>query len=139
MLQIAARRLRGVRLVQGLAECTGFANLQLDGVGLTYVLHELPPRAIDAALAEIRRILRPGGRVAFAEPSPLHYIGDSRSTLRGGGLRALYFRALAKIAYEPFVAQWHRRDVSRDLAEAGFRVVAHDDMVPTRFVVAERD
>ena len=138
LLQIAARRLRGVRVVQGLAENTGFADRQLDGIGMTYVLHELPAAAADAALAEIRRVLRPGGRLAFAEPSPKHYTVRP-PVFRRGGLRALYFHAMAHVVYEPFVEQWHRRDIGPWLTAAGFRVLEFSDEIPTRYVVAVRE
>lgn len=138
LLQVAARRLRGVRVVQGLAERTGFADEQLDGVGLTYVWHELPAPAAERALIEIRRILRPGGWLAFAEPSPGHYGGTLCSVVRRGGLRALYFHVIARLAYEPYVQQWHERDVSAWLTGAGFRIVEFEDSIPTRIIVAER-
>jgi ubiquinone/menaquinone biosynthesis C-methylase UbiE len=138
LLQIAARRLRGVRVVQGLAERSGFADRELDGIGMTYVFHELPAPAAAAALTEIHRILRPGGRLAFAEPSPQHYAARPR-LLRRGGLRALYFHLMAQVVYEPFVEQWHRRDVVAWLTAGGFRDVDVSDEVPTRFVTAIRD
>lgn len=138
LLQLAARRVPGVRCVQGLAERTGFADGQCDGVGLTYVLHELPPRAADAALAELRRVLRPGGRLAFGEPSPRQYVGTAGALLREAGVAGLWYLAMARLVYEPFVAQWHRRDLPRWLAAGGFRVLEHDDGIPSRVVVAER-
>jgi ubiquinone/menaquinone biosynthesis C-methylase UbiE len=138
LLQIAARRLGGVRVVQGLAENTGFAERQLDGVGLTYVFHELPAGVADAALAEIHRVLRPGGRLAFAEPSSQHYARRPQM-FRRGALRALYFHLMAQLAYEPFVEQWHRRDIVPWLTNGGFRILELTDELPTRFVIATRD
>jgi len=34
------------------------------------VFHELPTEVQDAVLAEMHRLLRPGGRVVISEPSP---------------------------------------------------------------------
>jgi ubiquinone/menaquinone biosynthesis C-methylase UbiE len=114
------------------------ADRELDCIGMTYVFHELPTSAADAALAEIHRVLRPGGRLAFAEPSPKHYMLRP-PVFRRGGLRALYFHAMAHLVYEPFVEQWHRRDIAPWLAAAGFRVLELIDEIPTRYVVAVRE
>ncbi len=56
------------------AECTGLASASVDAVICTLVLCTVEDQA--AALAEVRRILRPGGRFVFIEhvgsgPGPL--------------------------------------------------------------------
>lgn len=140
LLQLAAQRVRDVRFVQGLAERTGFPEARFDGVGACFLFHELPPRAADAVLAEIRRILVPGGSLVIAEPSPVQFhVRDWRALARREGRRGLYFALMAKWMYEPFVAGWHRRDVHAWLAGAGFRLVADEPGMPIRFIRAERD
>ena len=140
LLQLASRRFTRVRFVQGLAERTGFRNARFDGVGACFLFHELPPRIADAALVEIRRILAPGGRLVIAEPSPVQFrVRDWRTLARRTGWRGLYFAAMAKGVYEPFVAAWHRRDLPAWLASGGFRVLDDEPGMPIRFVSAVRE
>jgi ubiquinone/menaquinone biosynthesis C-methylase UbiE len=62
----AGRRVRAVR-VQGAAERLPFADASLDGVSCIYLFHELPPKVRRQAAAEIARVLKPGGVLAFAD------------------------------------------------------------------------
>lgn len=140
LLQLAAARHPRVRFAQGLAERTGFPAARFDAVGACFLFHELPPRAADAALAEIRRILVPGGRFVIAEPSPVQFhVRDWPALVRREGRRGLYFAAMARWMHEPYVAGWHRRDVPAWLASQGFRVVGDEEGMPIRFVSAVRD
>jgi ubiquinone/menaquinone biosynthesis C-methylase UbiE len=140
LLQLAACRHPRVRFVQGLAERTGFPEARFDGVGACFVFHELPPRAADAALAELRRILVPGGRLVIAEPSPVQFhVRDWPALARRAGRRGLYFAMMAKWMYEPFVAGWHRRDVAAWLGSHGFRLLGDERGMPIRLVSAVRD
>ncbi|HEY1260962.1 MAG TPA: class I SAM-dependent methyltransferase, partial [Stellaceae bacterium] len=50
-----------VRLVEGAAEAMPFADAEFDAVTAIYLFHELPPPVRRAAIAEIRRVLKPGG------------------------------------------------------------------------------
>src|SRR5262249_23498189 len=69
LLGCAAARVPDGRFVQGVAEEPAFADSRFDGIACCFVFHELPPRAAARALAEIARILRPGGRLAIVEPA----------------------------------------------------------------------
>jgi ubiquinone/menaquinone biosynthesis C-methylase UbiE len=138
LLRCAAARVPGGRFVQGIAEETGFANERFDGVACCFVFHELPPRAADRALAEIARILRPGGRLAIVEPAAEQYhIGSWRLIARYGPLGA-YFRILARAVHEPFAAEWHRRDARAWLAAGGFRVAVDRIDFPVRILVCQK-
>ena len=44
-----------------------FAHAEFDVVTCIYLFHELPPRIRRAAVAEIRRLLRPGGTLIFVD------------------------------------------------------------------------
>ncbi len=142
LLQLAAARHRRVRFVQGVVEDTRFPSARFDGVGACFLFHELPPRAADAALDELHRILVPGGRLVIAEPSPLQFDrGDWRRLLRRGrrhGLLGVYFHLLANCMHEPFAQGWHRRDVASWLAEHGFRLIADETGMPIRLLSAVR-
>ena len=138
VLQIAARRHPEVHFVQGVIEESGFPSGRFDGVGACFLFHELPNRVADASLAEIGRILAPGGKLAIAEPSPIQLDGDLRTLVRRAGYGVLYFALLARWMHEPFVAAWHRRDVGAWLADHGFRLLVDDEMMPIRFITAVR-
>ena len=63
MVRLAARRYPGIRFQEGDAEALAFPDESFDAVTINFgVLHLARP---DAALAEARRVLVPGGRCAF--------------------------------------------------------------------------
>jgi ubiquinone/menaquinone biosynthesis C-methylase UbiE len=71
MLRHAAERLRadaGVSLVRGDATRLPFADAAFDAAVSTEAFHWFPDQ--DAALAELRRVIRPGGRLLLALVSP---------------------------------------------------------------------
>lgn len=139
LLQFAARTYPGPRWRQGLAENTGLPTASVDAAAACFLLHEVPPRYLLQVLAEVRRILRPGGRLAVLEPSPLQWRLPSLQVLRQFGWRGLYFKWLSLRAFEPFVAAWHGQPFTELLAAHGFRVETDDTGCPFRFVVAVRD
>ncbi len=113
LLRLARRRSEGlpfpVWLVRATAERLPFADAAMDSVVSSWTLCSIPD--LDAALAEIGRVLRPGGRFLFVEHG---------------------------LAREPGVARWQRRltplwrrlaggchldrSVAERLAAAGFRI-----------------
>jgi ubiquinone/menaquinone biosynthesis C-methylase UbiE len=69
-LAVAARRLAPwsrTRLVEGAAEALPFADAEFDIATCIYLFHELPPRIRRAVVAEVRRVLKPGGWVIFVD------------------------------------------------------------------------
>jgi SAM-dependent methyltransferase len=62
-------RLPNVRLARGNAEALPFRDASFDAVYGSSILHHLH---LEAALAEAHRVLRPGGRLVFAEPNALN-------------------------------------------------------------------
>ena len=138
LLQHAAARYPEVKFVQGIAEKTGFRDDRFSGVTACFVMHEVPPRYLDVSLAELRRILRPGGVLAIIEPSPEQITEPLiRLTLRHG-LKGLYFGLLARRMHEPFVRAWQQLDVASKLAEFGFRLEIDKDELPIRQILATR-
>ena len=119
LLQRARARLAGlanVRLARGNAEQLPCSPGRLDAVYGSSVLHHLD---LDAALAEAFRALRPGGRVAFAEPNLLnpqvavmfhlgltkHYFGvspDEMAFTRFTAVRALRKTGFVDVVIRPF-------------------------------------
>ena len=58
---------RGVRTVHAPAESTGLPTNQYDIVTCVYLFHELPAKVRTAVLAEVARLLRPGGRFILVD------------------------------------------------------------------------
>lgn len=139
LLQCAARRYSDVHFVQGLAEATGFPDQRFAGIGASFLFHELPPDVADHSLAELHRILQPGGLVALAEPArEQRVMSNARALLRLGGLRALYFGILARFVYEPALSGWHARDLASWFARFGFRVEQDESRIPVRHILARK-
>jgi ubiquinone/menaquinone biosynthesis C-methylase UbiE len=138
MLQHAAADRPDVRFVQGLAEKTGFPDQRFDAVAVCFVLHEIPVGYLARCFTELRRILKPGGRLAICEPSSAQLKGSFWSQLRRHGFAGAYFHLLARVVHEPFVRAWHRADVAALLARAGLELVSDANEPPVRFLVARR-
>jgi ubiquinone/menaquinone biosynthesis C-methylase UbiE len=69
-LAVARRRLAPwsrVALIEGAAEAMPFPVAEFDIVSCLYLFHELPARVRRAAVAEIRRVLKPGGVLIFVD------------------------------------------------------------------------
>lgn len=127
LLQYAAQRYPDICWRQGVGEKTGLPASYFDAVSICFVLHEIPPRYLLQVLAELRRILRPGGRLVILEPSPVQMRDPAWQLWRRFGWRGVYFRWLANHAYEPFVTAWHAQDLPAVLAEQGF-VISGDEV-----------
>jgi SAM-dependent methyltransferase len=71
LIEVARQRCLplGVQFLRGDAERLPFPDGRFDAVVGNAVLHHL---RLEAALREIRRVLRPGGRCAFTEPNMLN-------------------------------------------------------------------
>jgi ubiquinone/menaquinone biosynthesis C-methylase UbiE len=109
MLRLAARRARRstvrLRLVRADALALPFRDGAFDGATGHSVLYLLPDAA--RALGEIRRVVRPGGRVAFLEPA--RRPGSLAAALREGGPR----HAAAMALWRAMAALHHRFDEER--------------------------
>ncbi len=140
MLRCARRRAPEVHALQGLIEDTQFPDECFDGAGAFFVFHELPRQVASSALHELHRILRPSGLLCITEPSEAHIRPKNLWRLvRDHGVRALYFHLLAKLVYEPFLADWQSvRDRGAWLFEHGFELVEDDVRVPFRSLVARK-
>jgi ubiquinone/menaquinone biosynthesis C-methylase UbiE len=137
MLRQASLRHPGIRLVHRAAEDTGFREGRFDAVAVCFLFHELPSAAQDAVLVEIRRILAGSGRLVICEPAPQQMREGWWRLLRQYGPMGWFWKLLARVVHEPYVKEWHARDVPAWLTQNGFRVVQEWVKLPFRTVIAE--
>jgi len=120
LLKHAAVAWPDMRFLQGTLEDIPLPDERVDGVMVNFVFHEIPPPYLRRGLAEIARVLRPGGVLVLAEPSPQQAYRSAGSLIREYGWRGLYFRMLVRMVHEPFIDAWHRFDVPAQARAHGF-------------------
>jgi len=81
----------------------------VDLVTITMVLHEAPPDAVRAILADARRVLRPGGRLAMLEN---RNVGDP--------LRDALAAWHSVVIDEPWSVPYRALDIAAELRRLGF-------------------
>ncbi|GAQ87142.1 hypothetical protein KFL_003340060 [Klebsormidium nitens] len=107
------RKLSRPRYIQASAESLPFGDRSLDVVTCVYLFHELPPEARRAAIAEVSRVLEPGGIFVWTDSLQE---GDRPESAPVAAL----FRALF---HEPYFASFLRADFEGMCAAAG---LAHE-------------
>ena len=65
--QRKAKKLHGIRFDQGYSQALPYTDASFDRVLSSLMWHHLDPEAKTATAAEIRRVLRPGGRLILAD------------------------------------------------------------------------
>ena len=99
-----------VTLSQQSAEALRFADASVDVVASHWLVHEMPPRAIRRSIAEVRRVLRPGGMVAIYD-----------MIIVPGGITGEWLQSgYAARNNEPFAHTLYNFDFRRELEAAGF-------------------
>ncbi|WP_174301069.1 class I SAM-dependent methyltransferase [Caulobacter sp. S45] len=112
----------GAGMAQAAAERLPFADVSLDGVSCIYLFHELPPKVRPAVAAELARVLKPGGVLAFA---------DSIQTVDAPDLDRL-LQAFPAFFHEPYFASYQATDLSALFAGAGLLPEARDSAFLTK-------
>jgi ubiquinone/menaquinone biosynthesis C-methylase UbiE len=97
------------RLVEGAAEAMPFADGEFSVVTCIYLFHELPPRIRRAAVAEIRRVLKPGGTLILVDSLQIGDEPDYDAMLE----------SFPAAFHEPYYASYLREDLNR-LTSPGF-------------------
>jgi ubiquinone/menaquinone biosynthesis C-methylase UbiE len=98
--QAAARS--GVRTVQANVEQLPFADNSIDALSCIYLFHELPPRVRPIVAAEMARVLKPGGVLAF---------GDSVQGADAPELERL-LQVFPVFFHEPFYDSFQKTDLT---------------------------
>lgn len=132
LLRHAARAYPDLRFAQGTLEAIPLPKARVDGVAVNFVFHEIPPHYLRRGLAEIARVLRPGGVLVLSEPSPLQARRRAFWLLRQYGWRGLYFRILVHLVHEPFMDAWHRFDVPGEARAFGFELEEVTEGMPIK-------
>lgn len=101
-----------VSLVVENAEQLPFRDGYFDVVTSTYLLHELPRRARRRAVAEMARVLAPGGRLVLEDSAQLAEAADL----------AIFLESFASQMHEPYYRDYVQDDLAELVAEAGLRV-----------------
>jgi len=99
-----------IRFRQMDATRTDFADQSFDLVTSTMLLHELPPAAVERALAEAHRLLRPGAAMVHLDFLP-----------RANAFDELIHFGHAQRNNEPFMEPLARMDIASVLGRLGFR------------------
>lgn len=123
-----ARRRSGLQMVQAAAERLPFADVSLDGVTCIFLFHELPPRIRKAVAAEIARVLKPGGVLAFA---------DSVQAEDEPHLTRL-LDAFPHHFHEPYYESYQATDLVALFGEAGLTLAGRDQAFLTKALLFER-
>ncbi len=117
-----------VSLVAENAEAMPFADELFDVVTSVYLFHELPRNARRRVIAEMRRVLRPGG---------LLVIEDSGQYAEAEEIRPFLDR-FPEDFHEPFYKDYLKDDLAVALEEGGFIVDAVEPCFVAKVVVARK-
>jgi ubiquinone/menaquinone biosynthesis C-methylase UbiE len=136
MLVHALERNKAAKFVHGVGEKTDFLSESFDGVSACWVFHEVPSQVCDLILQECFRILKPGGKLVVMEPSKHHFTKAYIELLKNFEMRALYYRFIAGLVHEPYINEWHDKEMKPWLEGHGFKLVSNVNGVPEEKIVA---
>ena len=130
------------RFLEGVAEALPFDNAAFDVATMINALHHVPEMAMQAALREAARVIRPNGVLTIIEPLPagnfffaLQLIEDE-TVVRQAAQRAIEAAILSGVLVRMTTLNYVRREVFRTAQEFLDRIVAVD---PSRREIVEQD
>ena len=110
------------------AEALPFADATFDVATSVYLFHELPRNARRNVVAELHRVVRPGGLVVIEDSAQIAESADIAGALR----------EFPREFHEPFYADYLADDLATILDEAGFAVESVEPHLVAKVVVARR-
>jgi ubiquinone/menaquinone biosynthesis C-methylase UbiE len=117
-----------VSLLAENAEHLPLPDGHFDAATCLYLMHELPADVRARVIAEMARVVRPGGLVI---------LGDSLQ-LRDAPELEIGLKDFPRTYHEPYYLSYLRDDVAQRMRDAGLRVVDDRGHFITKVVVAEK-
>jgi ubiquinone/menaquinone biosynthesis C-methylase UbiE len=105
-----------------MAENMPFESNSYDIVSLSYFIHELPTKITEEVIAEVYRVLRPGGTLAIVD-------------LIGGDM--VINKYLFELS-EPYIQQYYNTDFIKIISEAGFIFITNENNTRNRIWTASK-
>src|SRR5438105_2130564 len=102
-----------VSLLAENAESLPFVGDHFDAATCVFLLHELPPEVRERVIAEMARVVRPGGIVVLADSLQLHDAPELERELL----------AFPENFHEPYYLSYLRDDIAARMGAAGLRVL----------------
>jgi ubiquinone/menaquinone biosynthesis C-methylase UbiE len=125
---LEAGRRSGGPLVQGAAERLPFADGSFDAVTCVYLFHELPPAVRPAVASEIVRVLKPHGRLAFADSVQKSDVPEVARLLD----------AFPVFFHEPYYGSYQDLDLDGLFAGAGLAAAGADQAFLTKALLFQK-
>lgn len=123
-----ARARSGAPTVQANVERLPFADASLDGLTCVFLFHELPPRVRPLVAAEMARVLKPRGVLAFADSVQA---SDEPELARMLDAFPVFF-------HEPYYASYQSTDLPALFAGAGLTLKGQDSAFLTKAMLFEK-
>ena len=127
-LEETRTRTPGAVVVQAQAERLPFADESLDALTCIYLFHELPPRVRPVIAAELARVLKPGGLLAFADSI------QPEDEPRMGRLLQVF----PAYFHEPYYSDYGTLDLAALFAGHGLAERARDRAFLTKAILFEK-
>jgi ubiquinone/menaquinone biosynthesis C-methylase UbiE len=123
-----AQKRSGTVVIQAAAERLPFADASLDAVTCVYLFHELPPKVRPLVAAELARVLKPGGYLAFADS--IQGVDEPRL--------GLLLEAFPAFFHEPYYASYQTTDLDALFGDAGLQAVDRDTAFLTKAILFQK-
>ncbi|MCC5624152.1 class I SAM-dependent methyltransferase [Nostoc sp. CHAB 5715] len=107
----AGQRQAKINWLHAQAESSGLPDASFDLVSIFLMCHELPQSATRQILAQMRRLLRPGGYLAIMDMNPKSEVYQKMPA---------YILTLLK-STEPYLDEYFALDIEQAIVEAGFQ------------------
>jgi ubiquinone/menaquinone biosynthesis C-methylase UbiE len=123
-----AHKRAGAAVIQAAAERLPFADASLDAVTCVYLFHELPPKVRPQVAAELARVLKPGGYLAFADS--IQGVDEPRM----GRL----LEAFPAFFHEPYYESYQATDLDALFGRVGLKPADRDTAFLTKAILFEK-
>ncbi len=122
--QLAQEGVTDVAVLNENAEALPFKDASFDAVTCVFLFHELPKDARRRVLAEMHRVIKPGGVLSVCDSAQLV---DSAEL-------SFFLEAFADMYHEPYYKGYLRDDLATALAESGFAEVQSEPHLVSKVV-----